>query len=289
MRVTLLHNPTAGDEEHGVDSLMAAIAAAGHEVTARSMKADWEETLRGPADLVVAAGGDGTVRRVFRALAGSSVLATLFPVGSANNIARSLGFAPEDDPAELAADWEEGELRSFDIGALGGARFAESAGGGIFADVLARDEESEADPGGEDKVGHGLRLLRAVVEEAPVRQWQVAVDGEDHSGELLALTAMNVHETGANIPLAPGADPCDGLLDIVFVRPEHRSALSAYVQRRLDGADPEPLTLEVLRGRRLELSPPQDARLHVDSELVPRTDGAEVCLTSSVTVLVPRR
>jgi diacylglycerol kinase (ATP) len=286
LRVTLLHNPTAGDEEHSGGRLAAVIAAAGHDVVERSMKADWEAALRKPAELVVAAGGDGTVRKVFRALAGSSVVATLLPIGSANNIARSLGFEKDDDPAQLVARWPRWERRRFDIGAFGEAHFVESAGGGIFADVLARAEETDDDPGGEEKVELGLRLLRAAVEEAPALGWRVVVDGEDRSGELLALNAMNVQEAGPNMPLAPTADPGDGLLDIVFVRPEHLAPLADYAERRLAGEDPEPPALEVRRGHRLELVPPSGARLHVDDDLV-EFSTAEMYLASSLTVLAP--
>lgn len=286
MRVTLLHNPTAGDEEHRRERLAAVIAAAGHEVVGQSMEDDWEAALRRPVDLVVAAGGDGTVRKVFRALAGSPVMATLFPIGSANNIARSLGFERDDEPAHLIARWPRWERRPFDLGSFGESDFVESAGGGIFADVLARAEDVDTNAGGEEKVELGLRLLRAVVEDAPALDWQVAIDGEDRSGELLAVNAMNVRETGPNVPLAPEADPADGLLDVVLVRPEHRSPLAGYAERRLGGEDPVPPALEVRRGRRLELVPPRSARLHVDDDLIGHS-GAVVCIKSSLTVLAP--
>src|SRR5688572_15501512 len=91
LRVLLMHNPTAGGEVHSPEALIAIVEAAGHDVVWQSIKdSGWKEVLKEPADLVVVAGGDGTVRKVFIELAGRGVPATLLPVGSANNIARSL-------------------------------------------------------------------------------------------------------------------------------------------------------------------------------------------------------
>jgi diacylglycerol kinase (ATP) len=87
------------------------------------------------------------------------------------------------------------------------ASFVESTGGGIFAEVLARAKRTRGDPGAQDKVELGLRLLREVVKEAPSCRWELELDGVDLSGDLLAIEAMNVRETGPNVLLAPDADP----------------------------------------------------------------------------------
>jgi diacylglycerol kinase family enzyme len=58
MRITLMHNPEAGDAEHGRKELMAALAKAGHYVTYQSTKkSDYKKALEKRTDLVLAAGG----------------------------------------------------------------------------------------------------------------------------------------------------------------------------------------------------------------------------------------
>jgi hypothetical protein len=58
MRITLMHNPKAGDAEHGRKELMAALAKAGHHATYQSTKKkDYKKALENPTDLVLAAGG----------------------------------------------------------------------------------------------------------------------------------------------------------------------------------------------------------------------------------------
>jgi diacylglycerol kinase (ATP) len=295
VRVTLIHNPTAGDERHSRDGLVAVLADAGHDVIYQSIKDDrWEQALGEDTDLVVVAGGDGSVRKVFKALSAATTPVTLFPIGSANNIARTLGFE-DDDPGRLVLGWGQARRRPYDLGRVevprGMVAFVESTGGGIFAEVLSRAKR--ADKAG-DKVQHGLELLREVVEEEPLRRWELELDGDDLSGDLIAVEAMNVQETGPNVLLAPEADPGDGQLDIVLVTEEDRDAFLAYVDGRIENRPMGTPRMRGRRGRTLALRPPDDAALRVDDEMLaenPERDRIAIARASvdpgRLTVLVP--
>jgi diacylglycerol kinase (ATP) len=290
MRILLIYNPTAGDDDVEPAELVSELEAAGHEVVSRSVKKDgWEQSLDADFDLVVAAGGDGTVVKVFKQLAGTDTPATLFPVGSANNIAGSIGF----DDVDLRRLTKDSAEASFDIGSIawngGRERFVESAGGGIFAEMIARAEEMPT-PNGEDKVELGLRLLREIVDEAEPQRWQLRADGKDRSGGFLAVEAMNVRQLGPNVPLVPDADPGDGLLDLVLVREADRSALTAYLDARLESRSAELPRLETHRVREIAIEPPDGSRLHVDDELLQTLSGGiTVRIDSRVRVLAPRK
>jgi diacylglycerol kinase family enzyme len=290
MRILLIYNPTAGDDvvEHG--ELVSLLESEGHDVVLRSVKKDgWEESLGGDFDLVVAAGGDGTVVKVFKQLAGTDILATLFPIGSANNIAGSLGF----EDVDLRRLIRESAETWFDIGSIawdgGRERFVESAGGGLFAEMIARADELPK-PNGEDKIDLGLRLLREIVNEAEPQHWHLRADGEDRSGDFLAVEAMNVRQLGPNVPLAPDADPGDGLLDLVLVRDADRSALAAYLDARLESQSHEVPPLETHRVREIAIEPSDGSRLHVDDELLQKLSGRiTVRVDSRLQVLAPRK
>ena len=299
MRVTLIHNPSAGEDDHEGETLRTVVAGAGHDVHYSSVRQpDWALALEQPGDLVVVAGGDGTVGKVFKQVATKDVPVTLLPLGSANNIARTLGLG-DDDVEELARGWDSAAHRRFDIGYAtapwGEVLFVESAGGGIFGDVLSRAEEVDAEEKveGDEKVDLGLELLRDEFESSPPRHWTLEVDGVDLSGEYLAVEVSNIRELGPNFPLAPGADPGDGLLDVVLIRAEDRAALVAYFEDRLCDREPVVPRLEVRRGKRIVLRPPDDCRLHVDDGLWPddpeaRGDGTVVATVGPVlTLLVP--
>lgn len=301
MRITLIHNPGAGDDDHAGHALRTLVAGPGHEVTYRSLgQPDWREALADPGDLVVVAGGDGSVGKVFREISTKDVPVTLLPVGSANNIGRALGLDDADIEA-LVAGWDRGERRRFDLGRAtapwGQKLFVESVGGGFFAAVLERAEDIEraaGDVDGEEKVDFGLELMRDVVENASPGRWHVEVDGDDLSGDLLAVEVMNTGELGPNFALVPDADPGDGMLDVVSVGEDERAALLAYFSERLRELDPPAPEVPSRRARRVVLRPPAGARLHLDDSLWPedesdlREGDVVVEVGPSLTVLAPR-
>ena len=91
MRLTIIHNPDAGEKERG-ETLVAEMSAAGHEVTYVNVKkAKLDEVLEEPGDLVVIAGGDGTVHKVVKKMIGRPTPVVVIPLGTANNIASTLG------------------------------------------------------------------------------------------------------------------------------------------------------------------------------------------------------
>jgi diacylglycerol kinase (ATP) len=281
VRLTLLHNPTAGDEEHSRDRLLEAFAEAGHEAVYQSTKEDgWKDALDRPADVIVAAGGDGTMDKVFRAAAGGTVPVAVLPLGSANNVARTLGISPEKPTLEAARSWRDARRRPYDIGELraGGdvVQFVECMGGGIFGDVLVRAGEQDEELSAEEKKELGLDLLEAAIHDAPAHAWELELDGEDLSGEFLAVEVMNVREIGPNVPVAPDADPGDGLLDIALVEAGHREGLAAYLREREPDHHVSPPAMRRARGRRLRMRFPEGCPLHVDDELWPdeSVDGA---------------
>src|SRR5690606_19966284 len=93
MRTLILHNPTAGDRHFRGDTLARIFRDAGHAVTYRDVKADGiDRDAAAEADLIVIAGGDGTVGKAVRAIGDLGRQLVIVPLGTANNIARSLGL-----------------------------------------------------------------------------------------------------------------------------------------------------------------------------------------------------
>jgi diacylglycerol kinase (ATP) len=286
LRVTLIHNPSAGDEGHERTELVAVLEAAGHEVDYRSTADSGKQVLGRRSELVAVAGGDGTVAAAFEEFAGSATPVAVIPLGTANNIAGTLGLSGRE-PEQLVAAWPECVLLPFDVCEVGEPwqRFVESAGGGLLAELFARADEESG-----DKVEHGLEVLRNVLAEAPVAHWDLDLDGTNVSRELLGVAAMNVREIGPEIMLAPAANPCDGLLDVVLLTEEDREPLRAYVEERLGGRTAATPPLASRRGRELTVQPPRGTALHVDDEPWPGDENGRIVVRAGelqVNVLVP--
>ncbi len=142
-----------------------------------------------------------------------------------------------------------------------------------------------------------MALLRRLLETAEPLRWKVTVDGEDRSGDYLAVEVLNTPFVGPSVPLSADADPGDGLLDVVTVRASDRHALIRYCDERLEHIVDIPPTLRVDRGRHVVFTPPPEVSLRVDDSLWPageaqertsrRADSVEVTLRSgAVEVLV---
>jgi diacylglycerol kinase family enzyme len=282
MRITVIHNPTAGDTDLSRDVLDEILVDAGYQVRYQTTKGEWKKALQEPADLVVVVGGDGTVRKVATQLAGADVPITVLPFGTANNVAKTLGI--HGRLGDIVKGWERLEPRPLDIGCARGPwgerRFVESAGGGVFAELIARG--SEEVEGASLIVGRetdrALDLLRGLVETATPQRWELEVDGQDHSGDYIGVEVLNIRFTGPNVPLAPSADVGDGFFDVVALGPSEQSRLIQYIDERIGMASAGPLDFLVRQARHVLLVPPPGASLHVDDvEWLPddddRTDG----------------
>ena len=300
MRVTLIHNPSAGSGSPSGAELMTWLSDAGYDVTYQSSQtADFARALERPGDLVVAAGGDGTIAKVLRALAGRDVPVAMLPQGTANNVAFSLGI--HGTPRDLIASLRTATPRRMDVPSAvapwGEERFVESAGIGLFASVLD-DAERDSNVGTRDLVwGRGDRMRRMLSREpAPWRR--IDADGTDLSGRCFFVAAFNTPTIGPRVPLAPAADPVDGLLDVLVVRAEDRVALEEYLDAHTDGA-PIAFPLRTVKCRTVRLDWEMDSG-HLDDKVWPDAftpalggpaDRSPVTLTvtgSTVSVLVPR-
>lgn len=261
MNVLLVHNAEAGtadtpEQQH----VVAQIRAAGHTVTSVSTRDNWRAAITPGHDLVVAAGGDGTVRRVASALVGQPTPMAILPMGTANNIATSVGLAGLET-AQVIERWSGGSTRALDMlvatGPWGEALLMEGLGLGLFASVMAtldarRNIELVHIDETAEKIDAVLTRLRERLAEQPGINLSVTLDGRDLSGEVVLLEALNIPFVGPNLHLSPKADPSDGLMDVVVVRRHHASAFDDYLARRLMD-DSLPPVLDVVRGRDLQI------------------------------------
>src|SRR5688572_23259970 len=91
-RATLIHNSKAGDKRHDRATLVELLEHAGYTVAYFAVKeCDLAEVLGHPAEIVVSAGGDGTAARIAAHASSSGPPIAILPLGTANNIAHSLG------------------------------------------------------------------------------------------------------------------------------------------------------------------------------------------------------
>ncbi len=274
MRITLMHNPKAGDAKHGKNKLMAALAKAGHHATYQSTKkSDYEKALKKPTDLVLAAGGDGTVVKVACRLIDTGIPLCVLPLGTANNLARSLGFLAS--PEEIIPRLEGGKRRAFDIGVTRGPwgtrYFFEAVGGGLFADYVraAKDKGKKIRKlSKEQKMARHVSVLHRMLHDYPAQRWEIYIDGKDISNHYILWEAMNIRSVGPALYLASQAATKDGQLDFVCAREANRSLLMDHLGARL-AEKKHKFPLPIRRFRQLRIVS-EGSTLHLDDEPWPR-------------------
>jgi diacylglycerol kinase (ATP) len=269
MRVTLVHSQSAG-EGVASDGVRSEIESAGHEIIAvHGPETATEELLRELPEHLAAAGGDGTIWRAASALIGRRIPLAILPLGTANNIARSLGIS--GSVAELAAGWAEARRRKLDLGvvnaARGEARFVEGVGGGLVSRAIAA---MIAEPPGDDEEHPGRKVEAAVgryreilADLVPTRS-EVTVDGIVIADEFLLLEVLNIPRIGPNLFLSSEADPFDGFLHVVMARESDRGELEDFLRDRASG-HPRPLAVRTVPGRDITIEGWDE--MHVDDEV----------------------
>jgi diacylglycerol kinase (ATP) len=172
-------------------------------------------------DLVIGAGGDGTIRYVADGLAHTGIPMGLVPAGTGNLLARNLDLPLEEvEAVEVALS---GQVRLIDLVRITvddrpQEHFAVMAGIGI--DAMIMDETNEDL---KDKVGSAAYFIAAAkaLGRLPVRL-KVQLDNNRPVRRHAMLCVIgNVGTLRGNLSLIPGASPEDGLLDLYIASP-HR-------------------------------------------------------------------
>jgi diacylglycerol kinase family enzyme len=231
-----VHNASAGIREPSLEALTAMIEAAGYRVKYRNSKRpDLEAKLDKQGDLVVAAGGDGTIAKVAKILLSKpepGAPLAILPIGTANNIALSLGI--KDPPETLIPRWNETPLRKLSHGIVhahwGEQRFIEGVGLGSLAEATTpKPKDKSAPKGREQRINAGRIAFRRAIKHAKPERLYVTVDGTRIEDEVVLIEILNIRQVGPRLRLAPNADPGDNLLDVAYVTTGHRDALLEWL------------------------------------------------------------
>lgn len=277
MKVTLIYNPGAGvDEQPSCAEVLALIRRAGHDATSLSLTDErWQEALHQPVDVVAVAGGDGTVGQVAKQLLGLRTAIAVIPMGTANNIAKTLDLV-ERPLDQWIAGWSSARRVKFDMGVAAGPWgsqcFIEGMGIGLFTGTMSRlDATGNIEIAHlndtEEKIISVLEILHHRLQTYPTQKLELTLDGDVVSGDYVLLEMMNTRFVGPKLFLAPDADPGDGFLDVVFLPRAERHTFSRYLCDWMEGKMHRP-DFFVRRAREIRMEWSGFA-VHIDDEVWP--------------------
>lgn len=173
------------------------------------------KAARQGADIVIAAGGDGTVNEVVNGLVGTKTPLGIIPLGTVNVLARELGIPLSASKAIKTI--AEGTPKPIDLGIANGRYFTLMAGFGFDAEVVTNVLQPI-----KDWIGASAYVLKALETLAKYQATDIVLEmpEEIYSAKAFLVIVANASTYTYNLHITPMATPDDGLLDIcVFERP----------------------------------------------------------------------
>ncbi|MES1240808.1 MAG: diacylglycerol kinase family protein [Acidobacteriota bacterium] len=267
-RSALIYNPTAGRQRHAqvLDPILEALRKGGLDVEPVPTGGPGQATglardrAAAGADLVIAFGGDGTVREVSAGILGTDAVLGILPGGTTNVLAMSLGLPL--DPLESARFLPRLCPQPLDVGLVNEAPFLMMISAGLDSSVLAAlDTRLKWRFGKAAIVWQGLQEWWRY----PYPRFQVLADGEPFDASFVAVS--NIPHYGGAYALAPGARPYDGRLDLVLFRGGGRLETIGFVADLLRGVHIRRKDVTIRHVREVVFESPSGAIAQIDGDV----------------------
>ena len=294
-RILAIINPRAGlsrsDKTHR--NIEAYLKQRGFEYTIKETQGEsdaerWARTARAEGyDLIVVAGGDGTIREACEGLMRSRSHLPLaqVPTGTANVTARALGIPTSARKALELID--KGKARDFDVGYLPvhDRYFTFVAGAGYDA-ILIRDTTRDL----KKKLGFFAYVASGVRHFFTVRPVRVTLEIDDEVRQIRAHTVMAINIGSiANIQwsIAPNIDPHDGQLNVVIMSSRNLLGslivLFKIITKRYHGFS----ALEHVQAKRIRVTADPPLPVQIDGEPMGTTPFLVEVIPNALQFVVP--
>lgn len=299
MKAMLIFNPAAGQRDIAGElrQVVTYLESQGWDVVLRRTFGPGDattyarEAVAGGLDMVIAAGGDGTLGQVATGLAGSNCVLGVLPVGTGNVWAHMLGL-PQWTPLgratllDAARVLVEGEVHPIDLGRAGDRYFVLWAGIGFDAQI-AQGVEPHRDIRRNlgnityyvalIALGLGLRGTRVTVE----------IDGKAMRQRVIMVIVTNAQLYGPTVRLAPQAQLDDGLLDVYVFKGDNLFDALRHIFSVVVGTHHHDAKIETYTARRVEIRGDKPLPVHLDGEPIGHTPVAIAVAPRALRVIVP--
>jgi diacylglycerol kinase (ATP) len=235
------------------------------------------------ADLVVVAGGDGTMNAAAQGVMETGVPLGILPTGTANDLARTLGIPPDLDTAvEIIA---AGHMRTIDLGVVNGMPFFNVASLGLSAELtreLTRDVKRWF-----GRLGYALAALRVLARARPFTA-EISARGERVRITTLQIAVGNGRHYGGGLVVARDAAIDDRKLDLYSLEFRQAWKLALLARSFRYGEHGAWDEVRAIRGDEFEVRTRDPRPVNADGEIITQTPARFTIHSRAVTVFAPK-
>jgi len=300
MRALLVYNPAAGQRDATTDLEKAAsiLTSHGWQVEVRHTHGHDDATriakqaAEAGYEMVVAAGGDGTVGQVASGLAESDTLLGVLPVGTGNVWARNLGipfWTPTSRSALLdaAAILVDGAIHEVDLGKVGDRYFILHSGIGLDAQITQGVEPRREALRNLRNVGYVVTTISTALGLRGTRM-TITIDGRTIRERVIMILACNAQYYAGSFCVAPMARLDDGMLDVYVFKGGNTFDTFSHIVKLLLGRHARDPKVQVYRAREIEIRSDKPLPVQTDGDPVGMTPVSISVAPKAIKVIVPR-
>ncbi|MGF1592580.1 MAG: lipid kinase [Kiloniellaceae bacterium] len=233
---------------------------------------------------VILAGGDGTMSAAAPALMDLGRPFGILPLGTANDLARTLGIPV--DLADAAGVIGAGHVRRIDLGRVDGRPFFNVASVGLSAEVVRAHEGEGARKRLLGVLNYPLSAWAAFRRHRPFRA-ELVVDGERHLFACMQIAVGNGRHYGGGMTVDEDAEIDDGWLKVYHLRPSGLLSMLSMLPALRFGWLRRTPQAEVIWAKRVEIRTRRPLPVNIDGELDGRTPVVIEVLPGAVEVFAP--
>jgi YegS/Rv2252/BmrU family lipid kinase len=219
-------------------------------------------------ELVIGAGGDGTIRIIADGLAGTEIPLGLIPAGTGNLLARNLNLPLDEATAleiALSGNTQKIDLIKITVDDRESEHFAVMAGVGVDAMIM-----DETDPALKSKIGGGAYLVAAskALGRLPLKVTVKVDDRRPLQRNAMLCLIGNVGELQGKIKLIADAEPDDGLLDVYIASPQRLSHWIKVILRIITRRARKDDQVDQFKGRKVVFTIEGSDNYQLDGDVV---------------------
>ncbi|GGP08006.1 diacylglycerol kinase [Oceanobacillus neutriphilus] len=291
-KARIIYNPTSGREavKKELPNILEKLEKAGYETSAHATTCEGDATAAAKTavergyELIVAAGGDGTINEIIHGMAEQEHRPKLaiLPAGTTNDFARALSIPK--DIGKAADIILEGNSMKLDIGKVNEHYFINIAGGGKLTE-LTYDVPSKL----KTMIGQLAYYMKGIEMLPSLKAARVKIEYDDQvlEEDIMLFLISNTNSVGGFEKLAPDARLNDGYFDVLILKKTNLAEFIQIATLALRGEHLKSKNIIYTQAKRIKVTNEEKMQLNIDGEYGGLLPGEFINLQEHIEFLVP--